>query len=175
MLIFFFRFKITTVDVGACCSCGKVKIKIQKWASAKIFHLFFSSFATLVHFSYFLVVVKSSSELKRPWTTLLENTYTGVPVMVILDHSSNSSEELQKQKNEPKLQNPKKKKMIFFFSFLAAKLLQVELNPSPNCRHFLVGSFDSSLTNEEREQNRKQVTVRAAFAQCLLLSAIFGD
>ncbi|XP_020105981.1 protein DEHYDRATION-INDUCED 19-like [Ananas comosus] len=36
-------------------------------------------------------------------------------------------------------------------------------------------SFDSSLTNEEREQNRKQVTVRAAFAQCLLLSAIFGE
>ncbi|OEL13223.1 Protein DEHYDRATION-INDUCED 19 [Dichanthelium oligosanthes] len=36
-------------------------------------------------------------------------------------------------------------------------------------------SFDSSLTSEEREQKRKQASVRATFVQDLLLSTLFGD
>ncbi|XP_072966404.1 protein DEHYDRATION-INDUCED 19-like [Typha angustifolia] len=36
-------------------------------------------------------------------------------------------------------------------------------------------SFESSLTNEEREQKRKHATVRANFVQDLLLSTLFGE
>jgi hypothetical protein len=36
-------------------------------------------------------------------------------------------------------------------------------------------SIDSSLTSEEREQKRKQASVRATFVQDLLLSTLFGD
>ncbi|PKA59070.1 Protein dehydration-induced 19 [Apostasia shenzhenica] len=36
-------------------------------------------------------------------------------------------------------------------------------------------SFDQSLSYEEREQKRKQATVRAKFVQKLLLSTLFGD
>ena len=36
-------------------------------------------------------------------------------------------------------------------------------------------SIDASLTSEEREQKRKQASVRATFVQDLLLSTLFGD
>ena len=36
-------------------------------------------------------------------------------------------------------------------------------------------SIDSSLTREEREQKRKQASVRATFVQDLLLTTLFGD
>ncbi|KAG2617557.1 hypothetical protein PVAP13_3NG181901 [Panicum virgatum] len=36
-------------------------------------------------------------------------------------------------------------------------------------------SIDSSLSSEEREQKRKQASVRATFVQDLLLSTLFGD
>ncbi|WVZ99587.1 hypothetical protein U9M48_044857 [Paspalum notatum var. saurae] len=36
-------------------------------------------------------------------------------------------------------------------------------------------SIDASLTREEREQKRKQASVRATFVQDLLLSTLFGD
>lgn len=38
-----------------------------------------------------------------------------------------------------------------------------------------VGSLDLSLSREEREQKRKQATVRATFMQDLLLSTLFED
>ncbi|XP_006654783.1 protein DEHYDRATION-INDUCED 19 [Oryza brachyantha] len=38
-----------------------------------------------------------------------------------------------------------------------------------------VSRVDSSLTSEEREQKRKQASVRATFVQDLLLTTLFGD
>ncbi|RWW03726.1 hypothetical protein GW17_00033092, partial [Ensete ventricosum] len=40
---------------------------------------------------------------------------------------------------------------------------------------FLLASFDSSMTHEEREQKRKHATTRATFVQDLLLSTLFTN